>query len=109
MFRRRRRSPAVPREGDMVIDGHVTARLLGMRLLDLEAHVVVGTVSDTARAALRSAPAITARSAEAPTDGDRRGVGNGAGGRDLRALPLARAQQLLAEGTTVLAEARRIR
>ena len=42
----------------------------------------------------------------AGSDGDRNGRGSG---RDLQALPLARAQRLLAEGTTALAAARRIR
>jgi hypothetical protein len=94
--RSRRRALAIPQPGDLVIDGHVRARLLGLHLLDLDAHVVVGS----ARRARDTSPAVR-------TDG-RTGViaASEAGDRD--ALPLARAQRLLAEGSTVLAGARRI-
>ena len=111
MRRRGRRAPALPREGDIVIDGHVRARLLGMKLLDLDAHVVVGTASapivagaDTGvtRGALAPPPPGGGR-APIEVDGDR------APARDPRSLPLARARELLTEGTTVLAAARRIR
>lgn len=112
MRRRGRRTPALPREGDIVIDGHIRARLLGMKLLDLDAHVVVGTATAasiaagadrgaTGRALVPARP----RAGRAPieVDGDR------AQARDPRNLPLARARELLTEGTAVLAEARRIR
>ena len=86
----------VPQPGDLVIDGHVRARLLGLRLLELDAHVVVGSA--------RTRPAATRA---AGGDGARGVVTAGeAVGRD--ALPLARAQRLLVEGSSVLAEARRI-
>ena len=95
--RSRRRAVTIPQPGDLVIDGHVRARLLGLHLLDLDAHVVVGN----ARPARGPSPAVRADgrtgAIAAPEAGDR------------NALPLARAQRLLAEGSTVLAGARRIR
>lgn len=99
MRRRRGRTrfaPAVPQPGDLVIDGRVRARLLGLHLLDLEAHVVVGS----ARPVPRTRAAETDGVAVIPDGG--RAV-------DRDALPLAQAQRLLAEGSTVLADARRIR
>ena len=110
--RRGRRQPATPHPGDMVIDGHIRARLLGVHLLELDAHVVVGTAARAG--AGRTAPlAATSRGtgdvalpATTGTTG-RTPQGPPANGRD--ALPLARAQRLLAEGSTVLAGARRIR
>jgi hypothetical protein len=92
---RARRVLAVPQPGDLVIDAHVRARLMGLRLLDLEARVVV----DSARP--------VARTWAADTDGAAVVESGRAVDRD--ALPLARAQRLLAEGSTVLADARRIR
>ena len=35
------RRPAITCDGDLIIDGHVRLRLLGLPLLDLDAHVVV--------------------------------------------------------------------
>jgi|SoiMetStandDraft_5_1073268.scaffolds.fasta_scaffold56397_2 hypothetical protein len=99
----------------MVIDGHVRARLLGMRLLDLEAHVVVGTATAgpaIAASSRRGAPALPARTSDRRHDG----AGDGAGDRNgtapagrPRQPALARARELLSEGTSVLDEARRIR
>ena len=45
MRRRGRRAERLPvgRLGDRVIDGRVRARLLGLPLLDIDAHVVVAT------------------------------------------------------------------
>lgn len=102
----RRRRAQAPRPGDMVIDGHVRARLLGVKLLELDAHIVVGEAGEDRR--LGGTPTLTAAppAALAPSAG--RAGGDGAL-RDRDALPLARAQRLLAEGTTVLAGARRIR
>jgi hypothetical protein len=89
---RRRRWPPAPRRGDTVIDGRVRARLLGLTLLELDAHVVVATAS--------GAPAVAQR----PVEG-RRAVAR----TDGHAPPeLARAVRLLAEGTTALDAARRI-
>jgi hypothetical protein len=86
----------VPQPGDLVIDGHVRARLLGLPLLELDAHVVVGNAQPR--------PAAT----EAVVLDGARGVITAGDGVDREALPLARAQRLLAEGSSVLAEARRI-
>ncbi len=80
-----------------MIDGHVRARLLGLHLLDLDAHVVVGN----ARATGAARPAARA-------DGSRAVIAAAESG-DRDALPLARAQRLLAEGSSVLAGARNIR
>jgi hypothetical protein len=86
----------VPHPGDLVIDGNVQARLLGLRLLELDAHVVVG-----------NAHAWPAATPAAGVDGAREVVTAGEA-VDRDALPLARAQRLLVEGSSVLAEARRI-
>ena len=95
--RGRGRALVVPQPGDLVIEGRVRARLLGVRLLELDAHVVVGNA--------RRAEAVT----PAARDDGSSGViaATAAGDRD--ALPLARAQRLLAEGSSVLAGARSIR
>ena len=95
--RGRRRAFVVPQPGDLVIEGRVRARLLGVQLLDLDAHVVVGN----ARSAEVAPPAARA-------DGST-GVIAAVEARDRDALPLARAQRLLAEGSSVLAGARSIR
>jgi hypothetical protein len=87
----------VPQPGDLVIDGHVRARLLGLPLLELDAHVVVGNAQPRPAA---TGAVVVDGAGGVITAGD--GVGR-------EALPLARAQRLLAEGSSVLAEARRIR
>ena len=99
MRRRGRHTQRLPvvRRGDRVIDGRVRARLLGLPLLDLEAHVVVatardGTVRDVIEAdepALRAARPVRADGAAPPE--------------------LARAVRLLAEGSSALDDARRLR
>ena len=98
MRRRGRHTQRLPvvRRGDRVIDGHVRARLLGMPLLDLDAHVVVATARDGTGDVI---------DAGAPV---RRAV------RDVRAdgsapPELVRAVRLLAEGTSALDDARRLR
>lgn len=96
--RGRRGALAVPQPGDLVIDGQVRARLLGLPLLDLDLHVVLGNAPPRA-AAVRAAGVDGATEVIAVGEA-------GDGSRD--PLPLARAQQLLAEGSTVLAGARRI-
>ena len=47
MRRRGRRAERLPvvRRGDRVIDGRVRARLLGLPVLDIDAHVVVATAA----------------------------------------------------------------
>lgn len=81
----------------MVIDGRVSARLLGMRLLELEAHVVVATARVRPVTATPSAyPAVSDGRLPAATDG--------------AAAPhaLSRAVRLLGEGSSALDDARRI-
>ena len=95
--RGRRGALAVPQPGDLVIDGQVRARLLGLPLLDLDLHVVLGNAPPRAAAGVDGVDGAT----EVIAVGEA-----GDGSRD--PLPLARAQQLLAEGSTVLAGARRI-
>jgi hypothetical protein len=85
------------RQGDRVIDGRIRARLLGVPLLDLDAHVVVSTARDAIgrdmieadEPALRAAPPIRADGTSPPE--------------------LVRAVRLIAEGTSALDDARRLR
>jgi hypothetical protein len=87
-----------PRAGDIVIDGRLRARLLGLRLLEIDVHVVV--------APTRTAPTVRSLSAPARPrgyDADRRIVT----GSDAASLPeLAYATRLLAEGSSLLDQAR---
>jgi hypothetical protein len=99
MRRRGRRAQRLPvvRRGDRVIDGRVRARLLGLPLLDLDAHVVVATARDESGRDVIGAGAPARRSV-----------------RDVRAdgsapPELVRAVRLLAEGTSALDDARRLR
>jgi hypothetical protein len=82
------------RRGDRVIDGRVRARLLGLPLLDIDAHFVVGTASDGTEATTIG-----------PDERARRPV------RADGSTPpeLARAVRLLAEGSSALDDARRLR
>jgi hypothetical protein len=100
----RRRRAVVARPGDHVIDGRLTAHLLGLRLLDIDAHVVVGVANEAPLAAppppppardARSRPTPAAASVDASVDG--------------QAPALRRAVRLLDEGSTALEDARRIR
>jgi hypothetical protein len=87
----------IVRRGDRVIDGRIRARLLGLPLLDLDAHVVVSTardglgrdVIDADEPARRGARPIRADGTAPPE--------------------LVRAVRLLAEGTSALDDARRLR
>jgi len=99
MRRRARRVDRLPivRRGDRVIDGRIRARLLGLPLLDLDAHVVVSTVRDG-----------TGRDVIEPDEPALRAV------RPVRAdgsapPEQARAVRLLAEGSSALDDARRLR
>jgi hypothetical protein len=96
--RRRRRQPISPGVGDIVIDGQLRARLLGLHLLDIDVHVVVVPA--------RTAPTVRSLSAPARPRGhetDRRIVT----GSDAASLPeLAYASRLIAEGSSLLDEAR---
>jgi hypothetical protein len=103
--RSRRRQPVIPREGDLVIDGRLRARLLGLHLLDIDTRFVVASAR----------PAVTM-----PTVGTR-----GRAGVDRRehathrpvgvspgapALPeLTDAVRLIAEGSNLLDEATRVK
>jgi hypothetical protein len=98
MRRRGRHTQRLPvvRRGDRVIDGRVRARLLGLPLLDLDAHVVVATARDGTGDVI---------DAGVPARRDVRNVR-----ADGSAPPeLVRAVRLLAEGTSALDDARRLR
>jgi hypothetical protein len=99
MRRRGRHTQRFPvvRPGDRVIDGRVRARLLGLPLLDLDAHVVVATARDGSGRDVIDAGAPARRAVrDVRTDGS--------------APPeLIRAVRLLAEGTSALDDARRLR
>ncbi|HZA79662.1 MAG TPA: hypothetical protein VE623_25065 [Acidimicrobiales bacterium] len=104
-MRRRRRSgerpPVVVRRGDKVIDASVRARLLGLHILDIDAHVVVAT----ARQGHGSARWETGPTALGAAN--RGGVPLPADGST--PPELARAVRLLAEGSSALDDARRLR
>lgn len=120
MWRRGRRQPVAEREGDLVVRGRVHARLLGVPLLDIDAHVVVtparpplgarrgGLLSPGRRPITTTATIVTD---DGDDDGDE-------AGRPLRRRPvvglarpvrLARADDLIAESASLLDEASRIR
>jgi hypothetical protein len=88
----------IARSGDQVIDGRLTARLLGVRLLDIDAHVVVAAARD---AGTTSRPARNAGVPSRPAPP--------AAGADGRAPALRRAVRLLDEGSSALEDARQIR
>jgi hypothetical protein len=99
MRRRGRRGDRlqIVRRGDTVIDGRIRARLLGLPLLDLDAHVVVSTARDgTGRDVIEAnepaLPAARPVGADGPSPPE-----------------LVRAVRLLAEGTSALDDARRLR
>ena len=94
MGRRAGRRPVAPREGDVVVDARVRARLLGMPLLTIDARIVVAPARPALTMPSVSAPALT-RS----RDGD----------RPQAAPELARAVRLIAEGSSLLDEASRLR
>lgn len=111
MIRRRRpgsTSPAAA-EGDLVIDGRIRARLLGLPLLDLDAHVVVGPARP--RPVATSASPDRARSSRAAALPPARTavLVDGPGPNGSRPSALSRAMRLLGEGSTALDDARRIR
>jgi hypothetical protein len=96
MHRRARRGDRVPvvREGDTVIDGRVRARLLGLPLLDIDAHVVVATAREGSGRGVIERDQLALQTVRA--DGSAR-------------PELARAVRLLAEGSSALDDARRLR
>ena len=98
MRRRGRRTDRLPvvRRGDRIIDGHVRARLLGLQLLEIDAYVVVATARDGTGTAQGVVDPSAPTSRAVRTDGT--------------APPeLVRAVRLLAEGTSALDDARRLR
>ena len=118
MWRLRRQLPGaavVAREGDLVVDGRIRARLFRLQLLNIDAHVVVTPALSSAHVPAppaggahpgrRPAPGGTGRPArgDAPPP-----AGAGAGTR--RPPPeLGRAEQLIAEATSIIDEASRLR
>jgi hypothetical protein len=102
MRRSRRREQRAPRRGDLVIDGCVRARLLGLPLLEIDAHVVV--------APARTPPAI--RRTESPSV---TGTGRGSAPRSRQRAVTAPngpsppeldyAVRLIAEGSSLLHDA----
>jgi hypothetical protein len=93
-LRRARRRPLTARDGDLVVDARLHARLLGMPLLAVDARIVVAP----ARPAL-AVPASSAPRLSRSSDGAAAGA----------APELARAVRLIAEGSGLLDEASRIR
>ena len=95
------REQKAPRPGDLVIDGRLRARLLGLHLLDIDAHVIV--------APARTPPIVRRVGSSGRAGTDR------AGEPDVRqrlaigpdgSLPeLAYAVRLIAEGSSLLDEA----
>jgi hypothetical protein len=91
--RRVRRRPLTARDGDLVVDARIHARLLGMPLLAIDARIVVAPARPALTVPARPIP-ILSRS----PDGDRSA-----------AVPeLARALRLIAEGSSLLDEASRL-
>ena len=114
MIRRRRgRASPVAADGDLVIDGRIRARLLGLPLLDLDAHVVVGPARTHRPASAPAAPLATSQPSGRPAV--RPSAGSAVVGTDSVApngshpSALGRAVRLLGEGSTALDDARRIR
>ncbi len=114
MIRRRRpgRTSPAAADGELVIHGRIRARLLGLPLLDLDAHIVVENAP--ARPPLSPATSrLTTARPGAPTavrpPAGRASLPNGAGVNGARPSALGRAVRLLGEGSTALDDARRIR
>ena len=117
MRRLRRQLPdaaVVAREGDLVIDGRIRARLLRLQLLDIDAHVVVtparppltarhGRLVAPARDAVRLPGARDAGHAATPRRRPALGPGRAT------APELGRAEHLIAEATSIIDEASRLR
>jgi hypothetical protein len=100
--RSRRRQPTIPREGDLIIDGRVRARLLGLHLLDIDAQIVVAP----ARTAVAVSTVGSQGRAGSGRDGDREMHRRFAISPDAAAPPeLAHAVRLIAEGSKLLDEA----
>jgi len=100
--RSRRQPPTIPREGDLIIDARLRARLLGLHLLDIDAQIVVAP----ARPPL-TVTAVGARDRAVPgRDGDQAMQRRIDMTSDAPAPPeLADAMRLIAEGSNLLDEA----
>lgn len=113
MIRRRRsgrRSP-IAADGDLVIDGRIRARLLGVPLLDLDAHVVVGPARVRPAASTASSEQVSARTVERGTvlpSASRSPLFTGTTTNGATSQ-LGRAVRLLGEGSSALDDARSIR
>jgi hypothetical protein len=105
--RRRRPQPTAPRNGDLIIDARVRARLLRLPLLDIDAQIVVAP----ARASVLPVAAVHSPS-RASSDRESRPEQHRprAISPDAPAPPeLAHAMRLIREGSTLLDEAARVR
>lgn len=101
---RLRRVPGQDRQhGEMVIEALVEARLLGLKILTLEARVVVGT--DDGRPAMTS-PVIVSAPEPAALDSQ---PSRPAAGTSGSVQAYARAMELLEQGTEALDRSRRFR
>ena len=109
MRRRRRFAVTTPREGDLIIDARVRARLLGLHLLDIDAQIVV--------APARTAPTLVPVGVRGREGSGRAGTSGGHEMQRRIAIPpdasappeLAYAARLIAEGSNLLDEATRAR
>lgn len=106
MRRNRRQQRTIPREGDLIIDGRLRARLLGLHLLDIDAQIVV--------AQARTAVVVTAVGPQGRAGSGR--VGEHERHRRIGMSPdapappeLAHAVRLIAEGSKLLDEAAPVR
>jgi hypothetical protein len=104
--RRNRRQQTIPREGDLIIDGRLRARLLGVHLLDIDARIVV--------APARTAVAVAAVGPQGRAGSGREGEHvlhrRMAMSPDAPAAPeLAHAVRLIAEGSKLLDQAAPVR
>jgi hypothetical protein len=104
--RARRLQPTTPREGDLIIDARVQARLLGLRLLDIDAKIVVAPVRTPVAVAAVHSHGKT-RSVNDGQHAVRRPIGISP---DVPAPPdLGHAMRLIREASTLLDQAARVR
>jgi hypothetical protein len=102
MSRGRGREQRAARPGDLVIDGRLRARLLGLPLLEIDAHVVVAAARTPRAVRGAGAPSLTGTGRASEPGVQRRIVS----GPDGPAPPeLAYAVRLIAEGSSLLDEA----
>jgi hypothetical protein len=100
--RSRRRQPVIPREGDLIIDGRLRARLLGLHLLEIDTRFVVAP----ARPVVTASAGTRSRAADRGELRMHRPIGPSS---DAPAVPeLTDAVRLIAEGSNLLDEATRV-